>query len=166
MKHLILPSIILLSIVTAQAQQRPCESDSNYRHFDFWIGEWEVYARGKKAGVNSITLAEGGCALHESYTTPTGYSGQSINYYSRKDQKWHQVWVDSNGGVLEYVETDRGPGMLQFECEYLNRNGELLRSRLTFTANADGTVRQLFEDSKDEGKTWTPGFDGLYQPKP
>lgn len=142
----------------------PCLSDSVRRHFDFWIGEWEVYVNGSKVGENSITLANGGCAIHESYTTPGTYTGQSINYYDKLDNKWHQTWVGSAGGVLDYVEIDKRPGMIQFQCDYRDQQGNVVKSRLTFTDNGDGTVRQLFENSSD-GETWAPGFDGLYKPK-
>jgi tetratricopeptide (TPR) repeat protein len=142
----------------------PCLGDDRYRHFDFWIGEWDVYANGRKVGENSITMANGGCAIHESYTTPGAYTGQSINYYDKMDEKWHQTWVGSAGGVLDYVEIDKSEGMLHFQCDYMNQQGQVVKSRLTFTLNEDGTVRQLFENSSD-GKKWTPGFDGLYKRK-
>lgn len=140
----------------------PCLTTEVQRHFDFWIGKWDVLVNGQKVGVNNITLAEGGCALHERYTTARIYSGQSINYYDPLDKKWHQVWVDSGGGVLDYTEVDRSEGMIQFEADYLNSAGVLTKSRLTFTANDDGSVRQLFEASSDSGETWTASFDGLY----
>lgn len=155
----------LTRVNKARMKAYPCLSDSVRRHFDFWLGEWDVYVHGRKVGENNITLANGGCAIHESYTTPGSYTGQSINYFDRMDGKWHQTWVGSEGGVLDYVETGREAGMLQFEANYLSASGELLKSRLTFTANEDGTVRQYFENSKDSGKSWTPGFDGLYKKK-
>jgi hypothetical protein len=34
---------------------------------------------------------------------------------------------------------------------------------MSFTPNSDGTIRQLWESSADEGKTWTPLFDGIYR---
>ncbi|MEO9870079.1 tetratricopeptide repeat protein [Ekhidna sp.] len=143
----------------------PCLSNSNFRHFDFWIGEWDVYANGRKAGVNSITKAKGGCAIHENYTTAGNYSGQSINFYSPVDKKWHQHWVGSSGDVYNYIETKREEGLLQFVSEFMGPQGSITLSRLTFTLNEDGTVRQLFESSSDDGKTWTPAFDGLYKRK-
>ena len=143
----------------------PCLQDEKRRHFDFWIGEWEVYARGQKAGENSITLANGGCVIHESYTTAGNYSGQSMNYYDPIDQKWHQHWVGAMGDTYNYIETDKSEGMLQFESKFMNRQGEISISRMTFTLNEDGTVRQLMESSTDEGKTWQIAFDGLYKPK-
>ncbi|WP_421874827.1 tetratricopeptide repeat protein [Marinoscillum sp.] len=140
----------------------PCLADPVRRHFDFWIGEWDVMVNGRKVGENNITLAEGGCALHESYTTPGNFSGQSINYYNPLDKKWHQTWVASGGNVLDYTEVDKEEGMIQFVADFLNPAGQVVKSRLTFTANEDGSVRQLFENSSDGGETWTAGFDGLY----
>ncbi len=144
----------------------PCLSSENYRHFDFWLGEWDVYVNGQKVGDNSITMANGGCAIHEDYTTGNrNYTGQSINFYDPIDKKWHQHWVGSSGDVYNYIETDRAEGMLQFESKFMTRSGQITMSRLTFTLNEDRTVRQLFESSTDEGETWTPAFDGLYKKK-
>ena len=44
-------------------------------------------------------------------------------------------------------------------------DGSLLRHRLSFRANSDGTVRQLWETSSDSGATWAVSFDGLYRKK-
>jgi hypothetical protein len=35
-------------------------------------------------------------------------------------------------------------------------------NRVTWTPNADGSVRQFWEVSKDDGKTWSVVFDGRY----
>lgn len=143
----------------------PCLSDSKHRHMDFWLGEWEVYANGRKVGDNTISLANGGCALHESYTTDHNYSGQSINYYDPIDEKWHQHWVGSAGDVYNYLETAKSKGMIRMESKFINPKGQLSLSRMTFTLNEDGTVRQLMESSTDDGNTWSIAFDGLYKPK-
>ncbi len=157
---------ISLSIVAQNSNSNPypCENDPKYRHFDFWLGEWDVFVNGNKVGDNSITKAVGGCAIHESYTTQQGYAGQSINFYDPIDKKWHQHWVGSGQDVYNYLEVDKSEGMLQFESPFWNpQNGQVSISRLTFTLNEDGSVRQLFQTSTDEGKTWTAGFDGLYK---
>ncbi|MEQ9405798.1 MAG: tetratricopeptide repeat protein [Cyclobacteriaceae bacterium] len=143
----------------------PCLSSENYRHFDFWLGEWDVFVNGNKVGENSITMAKGGCAIHENYTTARNYAGQSINFYDPIDKKWHQHWVGSGGDTYNYLEVDKGPGMLQFESKFMNPGGNITLSRLTFTLLDDGTVRQLFESSSDDGKTWTNAFDGIYKKK-
>lgn len=142
----------------------PCLSDDKARHFDFWLGEWDVFVGDQKVGENSITRAQGGCAIHENYITTRNYAGQSINFYSPVDEKWHQHWVGSSGDVYNYVEIDKNDGMLQFLSDFKNPfNGNLSLSRLTFTLNEDGTVTQLFESSTDGGETWTSAFNGLYK---
>ena len=142
----------------------PCLSDEKARHFDFWIGEWDVYVGTQKVGENSITRSQGGCAIHENYVTTRNYAGQSINFYSPVDEKWHQHWVGSSGDVYNYVEIDRKEGMLQFLSDFKNPfNGNLSLSRLTFRRNEDGTVTQLFENSTDGGENWSSSFNGLYK---
>jgi len=48
----------------------------------------------------------------------------------------------------------------------VNREGEALLNRITWSPNADGTVRQHWEVSKDRGTSWQTAFDGLYKIKP
>jgi hypothetical protein len=38
-----------------------------------------------------------------------------------------------------------------------------MQNRITWTPHPDGSVRQLWEQSTDEGKTWQVAFDGLYR---
>jgi hypothetical protein len=37
--------------------------------------------------------------------------------------------------------------------------------RITWTPNADGTLRQLWDQSLDGGRSWTIVFDGIYTRK-
>ena len=37
--------------------------------------------------------------------------------------------------------------------------------RMSYSKNADGSVRQFGEQSTDEGKTWQPSFDFTYRPR-
>ena len=42
-----------------------------------------------------------------------------------------------------------------------NAQGAAVQNRITWTPNADGSVRQHWEASTD-GETWTTAFDGRY----
>ena len=78
---------------------KPCQS-SEHRQFDFWVGQWDVFATsGKKVGENRIELIADGCALLEQWTGNGGVTGKSLNIYDTIDRRWHQTWVD-NGGTL------------------------------------------------------------------
>jgi len=64
------------------AQNQRCTGEE-HRQFDFWIGSWRVEnPAGAVVGHNTIRRVTD-CFLHESYTTPTGYEGQSFNIYGR-----------------------------------------------------------------------------------
>ena len=147
----------------------PCLRNKDNLKFDFWIGEWEVYASGRKVGENIITKAQGGCAIHEFYTTvPYGFSGQSINYYDPIDKKWRQNWVGNSGSnVTKFIEIDSKEGMIQFlDNDNRAANGQKIIIRMTFSyLDEFKAVRQFIETSADQGKNWTISFDGLYVKK-
>lgn len=134
------------------------------RQFDFWVGEWTVTSNGKPAGDNRISNLHGGCTLFEEYTAARGgYEGKSFNYYEPTDGKWHQVWVD-NGGLRLHLAGGLTDGSMILSGS--RKAGEqTVVDRITWTPNDDGTVRQLWESSTDDGGTWTVAFDGLYTRK-
>ncbi|MCA6074933.1 tetratricopeptide repeat protein [Fulvivirga sedimenti] len=144
----------------------PCLSQPEARQFDFWIGSWDVHLNGAKVGENQITRANGGCAIHENYTTfPRDYTGQSINFYDPLEKRWHQHWVGSGGDITNYYETGKSEGVLEFTGQMINASGVEITNRMTFTLLENGNVRQLIETSLDKGKSWSSSFDGLYIPQ-
>jgi hypothetical protein len=151
---------LLLSLSLPQAP-RPCTA-AEYRQFDFWVGRWEVTDKdGKKAGTNDIQRVHGGCALAENWTSAEGTTGSSLNMYVAATKVWHQTWADSGGTLLVMEGGLRDGAMHMSGAAYSPRGGKLL-SRITWTPNADGSVRQFWEASRDEGKTWMVVFDGTY----
>jgi hypothetical protein len=159
--------LFLIASQTAAAQQKgpppsPCKSKPEYRQFDFWVGEWDVFnPQGKQAGTNSVQLILNDCVVFENWTGAGGGSGKSFNAYNRAKGKWQQTWVDSTGGVLE-LTGEYKDGEMRFEGESMGQGGKKLLNRLTFTKLPPDKVRQFWEQSADEGKTWTVAFDGTY----
>ena len=139
----------------------PCDTEA-HRQFDFWIGHWEVRTPdGKVAGVNRIERKHDGCVLHESYTTARGYSGESFNIYDASRNVWHQTWVDSSGTLL-LLEGGIRDGRMVLQGQAIDKKANVIKHRITWTPNKDGTVRQLWE-STDASGAWTVAFDGLYK---
>lgn len=131
------------------------------RQFDFWIGQWEVTAKDAVAGYSTITSILDGCVLLEEYSAANAsYSGKSFNYYDEADGKWHQEWVD-NGGLRLHLVGGFAGGKMVMSGERV-KDGVKMMDRITWSDNADGTVRQLWDASRDGGKTWNTLFDGLY----
>lgn len=139
-------------------------AEASHRDFDFWLGSWRVEAaNGTLAGHNTIGLILGDCVLHERYTTPRGYEGESLNMYDASRDGWHQTWVD-NGGLLLRLQGGFEGDRMVMQGETLDANGGATLNRISWSI-VDGDpdrVRQLWEVSADGGSNWTVSFDGLY----
>jgi hypothetical protein len=166
-EKLILWSVMVaasIAIVPAGATNPSSCAAGQHRQFDFWLGEWNVHTPdGKLAGVNSIKREYDGCVLHERYSTSRGYSGESLNVYDAGRKVWHQSWVDTDGTLLLLEGGLRGKSMM-LEGQSVGAKGEVTKHRITWTPNADGTVRQHWESSDSKG-AWTTAFDGTYTRK-
>lgn len=155
----------LLALVRRNAE--PCQYIEEMRQFDFWIGEWEVYdPQGTvKYGENSITKADRGCFLQESWVSSGGTPRSSMNYYDPGQGRWRQHWVGAGGSIIDiYGGIEDGSMVLEGRLYSLNPPSDT-PFRGTWTPLDDGRVRQFFEQSTDNGETWVPWFDGYYQRK-
>lgn len=157
-------AVLSLAAVSAPGvSAAPCDTPA-HRAFDFWLGTWEVRTPdGKLAGVNRIEREYGGCVIHERYTTERGYSGESLNTFDASRNVWHQTWVDSSGTLLLLEGGLRGEAMV-LEGQTTGKEGRRVQHRITWSANADGSVRQFWESLDASGK-WTTTFDGRYTRK-
>lgn len=150
-----------------QQQQSRCKSQPEYRQFDFWIGEWEVKNPNDQiVGSSKIDLTVGDCVILENWTGGGGYTGKSLNYYSFFDKKWHQHWIGSGGIPIDFSGTyDPEEKAMKYTGNGIAQGGVEVEYKLTFYHLSDDHVRQHWEQSSDEGKTWTTIFDGHYRRK-
>lgn len=147
----------------AQDKAHPCVNDARYRAFDFWVGDWDVFAGTQQVGHNRIERLLEGCLLMENWTDGYGNSGKSLNYFDPAVGRWKQNWVDENGGVVWY-EGEVKDGEMRYAGENIAADGKKQLTHCRLTSLADGTVHHVIETSKDDGKTWTKGFDAIYRP--
>lgn len=162
--------VLLLTAARAavgQTQQPPtvCQDEAAFHDFDFWVGEWDVYnnANGNRAGRNRIEAQESGCVLVERWTATSGGTGMSINYYDMVTDEWRQVWV-ANGYSIDIVGGLDEDGSMVLVGEIHNyAQQQSFPFRGTWTPNADGTVRQLFEQQNPGTGVWQVWFDGRYE---
>jgi hypothetical protein len=159
------PSAAAATVGTAPAAAAtagPCAS-GRFREFDFWAGSWEVSdADGKLAGHNDVTIEERGCVLVERWKSAAGGTGFSVNFYDPLAKTWTQQWIGlglllrMTGGVRD------GSMILEGPLQYLP-TGRVTRLRGTWSSLPDGRVRQHFQESSDDGRTWQDWFDGYYR---
>lgn len=145
-----------------QASSAVC-AEPEHRAFDFWLGDWLVTnSSGVQVGENLIELKEGGCLLIENWTSASGGTGTSMNYWDPADKIWKQVWVSSNGSVGHFIGNLSSDNVMVLEGDMLAANGTALLLKGTWTLLEDGRVRQHFEQSTDDGASWSTWFDGYY----
>lgn len=150
--------LVWLALLSAASAQAACEAAA-YRDFDFWVGDWDVRTPdGKVIGSNKIEREYGGCVIHERWVTPRGFNGESLNIYDAQRQLWHQTWVDTSGTLL-LLEGRLVDGKMVLEG--LASGAATVRHRISWTPNADGSVRQLWESTNAQGQ-WSTAFDGRY----
>lgn len=161
-------SLTLLALgfagTTAHAQTPRPPAPPEAHQFDFWLGEWEVVApNGQLAGASRIESVSDGHALLENWTGAKGGVGKSLNAWNAEKHQWQQFWVGNDGDVLE-LAGGLVDGSMVLRGEHAV-NGRRTVERITWTPKPDGSVRQLWEQSTDDGKTWSVAFDGRYEKK-
>ena len=74
--------------------------------------------------------------------------------------------MDSSGTLLQ-LDGGLNDGVMVLSGQRPARdgNGQVLH-RISWTPNPDGSVRQLWEASSDQGQSWKVLFDGLYTRTP
>jgi len=134
--------------------------------FDFWVGNWDVYRAGTETLVahSRIERLYGGCAIRENWMPLKGSGGGSLSSLDPATGHWHQTWIGSQPGRVEFVGGPVGKSMvLTGYWAGSGPKGEDALTRMTYAPLADGGVRQHGEASTDEGLTWVTTFDLVYR---
>ena|SRR5690349_3559022 len=155
--------LIAISSTASAAQQAasaaaaPC-ADPAFHQLDFWVGKWDVYPTGKdKLVAHSLIESVYGCGIRENWMPLSNQPGGSLSVYVPAEKHWEQFWIDSSGSRAFFTGGWDGKAMVITG----KWGGPLVR--MSYTKNADGSVRQFGEQSTDDGKTWTSQFDFTYR---
>lgn len=141
----------------------PCMTNKQAREFDFWVGQWTVYATGTKfvVGHSVVQRIAGGCAILENWTSNNAANnGKSINFIDPVTGKWKQSWA--GGSVQEFVNGEYKDGAMRFTFQTTGPQNKKVIGRFIFYNQADGTIKQFNETSADDGKTWKTAYDFTY----
>lgn len=164
MRILILLAALLPLALQAAERPEPC-STPEYRQFDFWLGEWQVFNQeGDKVGENRITLEQGKCVLHEHWVGARGGTGESFNIYDSRRGVWHQTWVAASGNLL-LLDGGFVDGKMVLQGTQPLPDGKTMHNRISWIPQDDGSVHQVWEQSMDGGENWKTGFYGMYMKK-
>jgi hypothetical protein len=170
--------LVLASAASGQTKRKPPASVSApsgqhgqacasvaHRQFDFWLGDWDVASpQGPPAGTNRVDRLLEGCALQEHWEATDGSKGTSLSSYDAVARKWRQTYVDDTGQVLVLEgEFKDGRMVLQGEKAMGRQKGAL--QRISWQVVPGDKVRQRWDISQDDGRTWSVLFEGVYTKK-
>ena len=139
-----------------------CDSEA-HGQFDFWVGSWDVFPAGsdKKVADSLIERKHRGCAVVENWMPLNGFGGTSLNHVDAATGIWHQKWVGAAPGAVDFTGGWTGTSMV-LTGEWPSPTDPHKLVRMTYTPQADGSVRQFGESSTDFGVTWQTAFDLIY----
>jgi hypothetical protein len=160
---LLAASLAFGGAATAQPQHA-CDKPQNAQ-FDFWVGRWRVAPNGhpdRPVATSVIEKLYQGCAIRENWAPLAGGGGGSLSSYVLADDAWQQTWVDSSGARVEFKGGWNGAAMV-LTGVWPQPGHPTQITRMTYSRQPNGSVRQLGETSDDGGRTWQAGFDFIYR---
>jgi hypothetical protein len=155
-----LTSLFSVSSEAASQLQRsggPC-ADAKHHQLDFWIGHWDVFDHKGHLVAHSLIEPVYGCGIRENWMPLNNQPGGSLSIFVPEKRRWEQFWIDSSGARVIFTGGWTGRAMI-----LTGRWGGPL-VRMTYSRNANGSVRQLGEQSVDHSKSWKSTFDFTYRP--
>ena len=159
-------AILMLGSTPGPTEPKPTPcSAPEYRQFDFWLGDWDVFDVNESKPSMRIRVERmlDGCALKESYQDVNGMVGESLNVYDASRRAWHQTWVTNRGALLVLEGGMENGRMVMRAAETTNAGPVLWRA---FWIPQGAEVRETAETSSDGGKTWKPKFDIVFRKRP
>ena len=137
-----------------------------YRQFDFWLGDWDLVGNdGKKTADDRVAMSLGGCAMEERWTGVKSGQGLSFSAYDPATHHWHQTLMDDSGAVLN-LEGEFADGKMILVGQHpAKEKGVTITHRIAWTPQPDKSVKQIWETSRNGGRTWRTVSEGTYVPK-
>jgi hypothetical protein len=148
----------------------PCATDSNYQRLAFWVGDWEVLdSTGAHYATQRVHAVIDACAITAEWAGGVGDRGISLSAFDARTAEWRQVYVSNQVPVPLSVTLRRsdpsygGPG-LRF-IPLVDAPAGSSETRVTIMPASDHRVMELFESSRDGGKTWRLVFRAEHRPQ-
>ncbi len=160
-----LSGVVNVSFATALDNTKGTCATPEYRQFDFWLGNWDVYefdGPDRVVAHANVRKILHGCAIMEDFKNSSGPEGMSFSAYDEHRKVWQQSWVSDRPQVLVIEGSAESNAMTLSGREAIDGG----RSRLIrgVWRKVEGGVRETAVTSLDDGKSWDPWFDLIFKP--
>ena len=161
---LLLPGLFWLTRPALGAQtpapQKAC-AEPEQKQLDFWLGTWDLTWPGAKDGElghgsNTITRIMDGCVVQENFSGEgaTPLHGMSVSRFDPKSGGWKQTWVDNQGSYLDFTGEFKDGQMVLWR-KFTLKDGKQVMQRMVFKNITPDAFDWSWEQSQDQGKTWS-----------
>ncbi len=153
---------VFLGPTLAQDQAQAACATSEFRQFDFWVGEWELSWPAAETseqepgrGTNRIEVALDRCVIVEHFEGMPGMrlGGMSLSTFNIRARKWQQTWVDNYGSYLDFVGEFKD-GRMVLVREANTSEGKKFLQRMVWKNIKSDSLDWSWERSDDGGQTW------------
>ncbi len=132
---------------------------TEYRAFDFAHGHFRMRgAGGTLAGHLRMTPMLMGCASRGHWRGAIAGRGEVTTWFDRFQQRWHQLYVNDDGHPL-MMSGGMRDGALVFTGVNTFFDGRVGLHRMSWSPLPGGGLRQHWEFSADDGKSWETLID-------
>ncbi len=97
-----------------------------------------------------------GCVVQENFSGggATPLHGMSVSRFDPKSGKWKQTWVDNQGSYLDFTGEFKDGQMILWRQD-TRKDGKQVMQRMVFKNITPDAFDWSWEQSQDQGKTWT-----------
>jgi hypothetical protein len=147
----------------------PACASPEHRQLDFWIGDWDLVVRDRKApdvdawqearATQHVEAAYGGCVIAERFAADgpgTPWAGASYSAWQPALGTWHQTWVDDQGSYLAFTGGLEA-GVMTLYGEPSTKDGKQVQMRMVFLDVTADALRWEWQRSVDGG-AWSPAM--------
>lgn len=160
--------VFLNQTICSQTEQKECPCCTiEHQQFDFWLGDWDVFSLdGKKVGENNITAIQNHCGIQEQWTSSSGITGTSYNYYDAANAVWNQIYIDNLGTILHLKgQFKDGNMVLTSDKVKSTKSDSYYYNQITWSKDGLGNVIQKWDIIDESGTILQVAFEGIYKPK-
>lgn len=148
---------------TAAADSGKCGAAPASQELNYWLGDWTVTTPGEPgSSTSNVSLLLGKCVVVENWKDGTGHAGENIFAYNLGEKSWRGMFVNDHGQAHVFVDGKVAAGTAEFDGPSRGPKGEAILNRIKLVRKAPNRVEQTWEQSSDNGATWTTVFRGEY----
>jgi hypothetical protein len=147
----------------APGDRPPCVANAQGRRLDFWLGHWIVTDREQPSHATSVVSLElGKCLVVENWNDAAGHRGENLFGYNLDSNTWSGLFADNRGHIHIFGHGTVTAGKADFYGSSGGPHGKAILNRISIVLVTPNNVEQTWQQSADNGTTWTTVFRGEY----